>query len=388
MRGNITRRGKSSWRLKYDVGSDSDRQIAYVTVRGTGKQAEAELAKRLNELAEGRYVAPTVETVESYARHWLANIAPAERSPLTLERYTSIIRAHIIPRLGPIPLQALDGKAIDGFYAHCRKQGRRDGAGLASGTLQNVHRLLSQVLRSAVKAKKLARSPIDDVETQPKPKRKKIEVLDESEIATLLAHLKGHWLYMPTVLAAYTGMRRGEVLGLRWRDIDFDKGILQIAQAIELIGGKICVTAPKTERSSRTINLPASLLPELIQHRKEQAALRLKLGLGKSDLVFTSPEGRAIHPVVFCNTFTCKTRAAGLKTKFHALRHLHITYLLKNGVPVHVVSARAGHSRASITLDAYSHLLGDEDELAAKQADEILRGALGANSVPTASKRH
>jgi Phage integrase family/Phage integrase, N-terminal SAM-like domain len=208
-----------------------DALYAPVTFRGTRKQAEAELAKRLSELAEGRYVAPTVETVESYARHWLVNIAPAERSLLTLERYTSIIRAHIIPRLGPIPLQALDGKAIDGFYAHCRKQGRRDG-------------------------------------------------------------------------------------------------------------------------------------------------------------FFTSPEGSAIHPVVFCNTFTCKTRAAGLKTKFHALRHLHITYLLKNGVPVHVVSARAGHSRASITLDAYSHLLGDENELAAKQADEILRGALGANPVPTASKRH
>jgi len=175
MRGNITRRGKSSWRLKYD-GTGSERQIAYVTVRGTRKQAEAELAKRLTELADGRYVAPTVETVESYARHWLANIAPAERSPLTLERYTSIIRTHIIPRLGPIALQALDGKAIDGFYAHCRKEGRRDGAGLASGTLQNVHRLLSQVLRSAVKAKKLARSPMDDVETKPKSKRKKIEV--------------------------------------------------------------------------------------------------------------------------------------------------------------------------------------------------------------------
>ena len=101
-----------------------------MSFRGTRKQAEAELAKRLSELAEGRYVAPTVETVESYARHWLVNIAPAERSPLPLERYTSIIRAHIIPRLGPIPLQALDGKAFDGFYAHCRKQGRRDGAGL------------------------------------------------------------------------------------------------------------------------------------------------------------------------------------------------------------------------------------------------------------------
>jgi integrase len=183
---------------------------------------------------------------------------------------------------------------------------------------------------------------MDDVQTRPKPKRKKIHVLDEAELATLLAHLKGHWLYMPTLLAAYTGMRRGEVLGLRWRDIDFDKGTLQVAQTIELIDSKVCVTAPKTDRSSRTINLPASLLPELIEHRKDQAALRLKLGLGKPDLVFTSPEGKAIHPVVFCNAFTSKTRAAGLKTKFHALRHLHITYLLKSGVPVHVVSARAG----------------------------------------------
>ena len=353
--------------------------IQYQTVHGTRKVAEAALAKRLNELSEGRYVAPTFETVESHARHWLENIASAERSPLTVERYTSIIKAHIIPRLGSIPLQALDGKAIDGFYAHCRKQGRRDGGGLASGTLQNVHRLLAQLLRSAVKAKKLA---------QPKPKRKKIEVLDEAELATLLANIKGHWLYMPTLLAAYTGMRRGEVLGLRWRDIDFDKGTLRVAQTIELIGGKVSVTTPKTDRSYRTINLPASLLPELIQHRREQAALRLKLGLGKPDLVFTSLEGKAIHPVVFCNSFAVKTRAAGLKTKFHALRHLHITYLLKSGVPVHVVSARAGHSRASITLDAYSHLLGDEDALAAKQADEILSRALGANPVPTTSDRH
>ena len=125
-----------------------------------------------------------------------------------------------------------------------------------------------------------------------------------------------------------------------------------------------------------------------MHHPGDARALQLKLGLGKTDLVFTSPDGKAIHPVAFCNAFTHKTRAAGLKTKFHALRHLHITYLLKSDVPVHVVSARAGHSRASITLDAYSHLLGDEDELAAKQADQILRGALGANPVPKASKNH
>src|SRR6516165_439947 len=105
MRGNITRRGKSSWRLKFDVGTGTERKIAYVTVRGTRKEAEAELAKRLNEHAEGRYVPPTVETVESYARHWIADIAPTSRATITIERYQTLLRAHIIPGLGAIELQ-------------------------------------------------------------------------------------------------------------------------------------------------------------------------------------------------------------------------------------------------------------------------------------------
>jgi Phage integrase, N-terminal SAM-like domain len=101
MRGNITRRGKSSWRLKYDVGTGTERKIAYVTVRGTRKQAEAELAKRLNELAEGRYVARSLETLGSYANHWLTNIAPAKSGPSSLAQYETVIRTHILPELGP-----------------------------------------------------------------------------------------------------------------------------------------------------------------------------------------------------------------------------------------------------------------------------------------------
>jgi integrase len=314
----------------------------------------------------------------------LEHIAPADRSPLTVERYSSLIKAHIIPGLGTIELQALDGGAIDRFYAHCRKEGRRHGGGLSSVTLHNVHRMLSQILSSAVKARRIARSPIDDVQTKPKPKRKKIEVLSEAELATLLRHLRGHWLYMPTLIAASTGLRRGEVLGLRWHDIDFTKGTLQVTQSVEVIGGEICLTEPKTDRSRRTLKLPASLLPELTRHRKEQAELRLRLGLGKADLVFTSPEGAMLNPTVFSETFARQVRSAGVRaTKFHGLRHLHISHLLKSGEPVHVVSARAGHARPSITLDAYSHLLGGEDDQAAEQADNMLRRALGANPVPT-----
>jgi integrase len=116
-------------------------------------------------------------------------------------------------------------------------------------SLHNVHRMLSQLLKSAVKAKLIARSSIDDVQTKTKPKRKKVEVLDEGELACLLAHLKGHWLYMPTLLAAYTGLRRGEVLALRWKDINFAESSLTVAQSVDIVRGKLVVAEPKTDRS-------------------------------------------------------------------------------------------------------------------------------------------
>jgi integrase len=372
MRGNITRRGKSSWRLKYDVGTDPEtgkRLIQYQTVHGTRKVAEAALAKRLHELSEGRYVAPTVETVESYSRHWIENIAPASRAAITVERYQTLVRAHIVPGLGSIELQKLDGPAIDRFYAARRQMG------LAPLTLHHVHSLLSQILKSAVKAKKLVRSPAADIETKPKCKRRdNIEVLDESELSRLLDHLKGHWLYMPTLLAASTGLRRGEVLALRWQNVDLQKGTLEVTQAAEVVGGKLGVKRPKTDRSARTIKMPSALVSQLERHRKEQLEQRLRLGLGgRSELVFTSPLGEMLRPDSVSEAFVNKVADAGLKPiTFHGLRHTHITLLLKSGVPVHVVSARAGHAKPSITLDTYSHLLGGEDNDAAKQSEEIL----------------
>jgi integrase len=378
MRGNITRRGKHSWRIKFDAGTDQDgkRLIQYQTVNGTKRDAEAELAKRLNELSEGRYVAPTVETVGSYALHWLESIAPVDRCAATVARYRTIITAHIVPGLGSVPLKDLDGAAIDRFYAHLRTKGHRYGGALSSMTVNHIHRRLSQILASAVKARKLARSPLSDIQTKPKPKRKPIRILDEAELAALLAYLKGRPLYMPALLAAYTGLRRGEVLALRWKDIDFTKAALQVAHALEVVDGKLTIVEPKTDRSKRTISLPASLIPELTHHRKEQAAWRLKLGLGKTDFVFTSPLGGMIDPTVFSESFTKEARGAGTPITFHGLRHSHITHLLRAGVPVHIVSARAGHARPSITLDTYSHLLGGDDEKAAELADAMLLRAL------------
>ena len=246
---------------------------------------------------------------------------------------------------------------------------------MAPFTLRDIDSLLGQILESAVKAKKLARSPKADIQTKPKGKRRdKIEVLTEAELADLLEHLKGHWLYMPTLLAAGTGLRRGEVLGLRWQDVDFKKGTLQVTQAVEIVGGKIAIKPPKTERSSRTIKLPEALKSQLGRHRKEQLEQRLKVGLGgRSELFFTRSLGEPVNPDWLTEPFAKRVKAAGLKPiTFHGLRHTHITLLLKSGVPVHVVSARAGHSRPSITLDTYCHLLGGEDNDAAREAEAIL----------------
>jgi integrase len=195
MRGNITRRGKRSWRLKYDVGmgADGKRQIACKTVKGTRKDAEAELARLLTDLAQGRYVARSIETVETYSNHWLTNIAPAKNGPSSLAQYASVIRTHILPELGTIELQKLDGGAIDRLYALCPMRG------LAPVTMGNLHAVLKRILKSAVNAGKLASSPMERVQTEPSTKPREVEVLDEEQIGKLLDHLKGHWLYLPTL---------------------------------------------------------------------------------------------------------------------------------------------------------------------------------------------
>ena len=376
MRGCIVRRGKSSWRLKFDVGTadNGQRKIRYETIRGTKRKAEDALACRLNEIAEGRYVPPTVETLGTYARHWLVSIAPVDRSPLTLAIYRTLINVHIIPGIGDVPLKALTCKTIDAFYADRRMKGKRYGGGLSSSTMGNLHRLLALLLKSAVKARLIAASPIQDVQTKPKPKRKNIVILDEAELAALLGHLHGGPSYLPALVSAYTGLRRGEICGLRWRDLDLKKATLQVSQQVQNIGGKLVTLIPKTDRSRRTIRLPASLPPALKEHRKEQSTLRLQLGLGKDplDLVFTDPLGRQLDPDAFSKSFTAEAAAVKPVT-FHALRHSHITHMLRNGVPLHIVSARAGHSNPNITLSTYAHLLGGDDDRAAEQAEAMLK---------------
>ena len=175
-----------------------------------------------------------------------------------------MIRLHIAPALGTVELQKLDGSRIDAFYTRLAKAGRVDGkGGLSPQTCRHIHRLLGQILGSAVKAGKLRTSPMAAVQTAPKVKRADIQVLDDDELTALFASLEGKPLYMPVLVAASTGLRRSEVLALRWSDIDIDKATLAVAQVVELVGWAVTLKEPKTDHSRRTVILPAQLVSGL-----------------------------------------------------------------------------------------------------------------------------
>jgi integrase len=345
------------------------------TVRGTKADAVTVLSKRLAERGENRLIERSAISVAQYARHWLSTIAPVKTSGKTRERYGELIENHLIPNIGMVELQKLDGPQIDIFYATLGKSGRRDGnGGLSPQTVRHIHRLLSLILASAVKAKKLTASPMAAVQTTPKVRRPDIQILNDAELAKLFSHLKGHSLYAPVLLAASTGMRRGEVLALRWEDVNLDKAILGVAQVVELVGGKLSVKEPKTERSRRTIALPARLVEELRSYRKEQLEYCLKIGVGRFELVFPNWDGSLRNPAHFTKAFSREVVAAKLPhVTFHGLRHTHITHLLRSNVPVHVVSARAGHANPTVTLNIYAHLLPGQQEGAAAVIDAALR---------------
>lgn len=167
-------------------------------------------------------------------------------------------------------------------------------------------------------------------------------------------------MYVPVLVAATTGLRRGEVFGLRWKDIDLEESVLSVSQALEQTRSGLRFKAPKTARGRRTISLPSITVEQLREHRVEQAKERLALGLGKhsQDLVFTEVDGAPVNIERVLRKFSQKVGVLGLPlVTFHGLRQTHITNLLKAGVHPKIASERAGHASISITLDTYSHVV-------------------------------
>ncbi len=287
----------------------------------------------------------------------------------------------LIPHLGAIKLSKLRPIDIQGFYAEALKSGHKQRAGgLSARTVLHYHRILSQALKQAVKWQLLPRNPAGAVDP-PKPEHREMIALDEDQTATLIDRVKGTALYVPVLLAVTTGLRRGEVLALRWCDVDLDRAALAVTRTLEKTReGGLRFKQPKTRKSRRTISLPSIAVGALRKHRAEQVELYLSLGVGwnENGLVCTRLDGEPINPNTLTSGFASLVRQMDIpRVRFHDLRHTHATQLLKEGVHPKVAQERLGHATIAVTLDLYSHVMPGMQEDAALRVDRALKAALG-----------
>ncbi len=379
MRGNITRRGARSYRLKYDAGerdrATGARLIEYVTVRGTRKDAERELTRILTALDKGTHIEPHKLTVAEYLERWLVDHAKHRVAAKTFERYAEFVLKHLMPALGAHQLAKLAPLHIQNCHGKALASGRRDGrGGLSARTVVHHHRVLSEALKQAVRWRLLAINPCELVDP-PRPARREMNILDEAQTGALIGAAESSRIGVTVLLAATTGMRRGEILALRWRDLDLERRTLSVVRTLEETKKGLSFKEPKTERSRRTIMLPQVSVEALRRHRAKQASDRLRAGRAWADhdLVCTDALGEPIRPDYLTHAFTKLVARLGLNVRFHDLRHSHMSHLLAAGVHPKVASERAGHASVSFTLDTYSHVLPGLQEDAAERIDAALR---------------
>jgi len=364
MKGHLQRRGERSWRLKYDVGSDAvgDRQTRYVTLRGTKAEAQKAAAKILATVATGTHVDPSSETVCDFVERWLRDWGTANLSALTLEGYSQMLRKHLCARVGSVPIQRLRASDLQAAYAAMARDG------LADRTRLHLHRIVHVMFKHAVQWGILPRN-IADMLDAPRVRAHEIEVLKPGQVQAVLEALRGQPLRLIAAVALATGLRRGELLALRWQDLDLDGGTLRVEQALEQTQrGGLVFKAPKTRHGRRTVTLPVSTVALLRDHWKAQQEQRLALGLGKAPddaLVFPDWDGSPRAPRTLTQQWQKQMKTVGLKATFHSLRHTHASTLIAAGLDVLTVSRRLGHGSPAITLTVYGHLFKPDDRAAA-----------------------
>lgn len=282
-----------------------------------------------------------------------------------------------MPALGNLPIAKLAPVHIRGFYNTLAEGGRSDGKDgpLAPRSRRQVHRVLSQALARAVGDQVIARNPCDVFRRQlPKVERKEMTTLDAEQSAALLDALREDRLYWPAMLALASGMRRGEILALRWRNVDLDRGSLHLVESLEQTKkGGVRFKPPKSGRG-RSIVLPTFAVDELRRRRREQAEELLKAGVRQSGatLVCARADGEPFSPFSLTHAFfqfIAKSRGDLPRIRFHDLRHTHATALLAAGVHPKVVQERLGHATVTLTLDLYSHVVPSMQEDAVAKID-------------------
>lgn len=381
-RGSIKEKRDGVFLVSVFLGCDANGKRKYVAkqVKGTIKQAQKVLTESLRDLDSGTFVEPTSLPLTEYLDRWLETAARPRVTERTHGSYKRLLNHHAKPELGQRKLTDLRPLHIQKLYTEMQRRGS------SARTVRYVHAVLSSALKQAVKWGMLPRNPAECAEL-PKQTRKEMHALSPDEAAGFLqAAASDRWSVL-FAFALATGMRPGEYLGLQWKDIDLESGTVMVRRALiwRDKGGGWRFGEPKTARSRRLIPLPASTLRALAQHKRQQAAERLKAGAAYqlNDFVFATPEGGPLMPGNLKRRHLLPIlERANLPISFrlYDLRHTCATLLLAAGEHPKVVSERLGHASITLTLDVYSHVLPTMQKAASQKLESLLYGKTGTSS--------
>lgn len=395
MRGHITKRGKDSYSIAISLGKDAATgryKQQWVSVKGTKKDAEKKLSEILNQLDNGTFIKPGKTTLGEYLDKWLRDYVKPNLAPRTAEGYDHIINRHISPSLGKITLTQLKPEHLQHYYSEKLLGGRCDGkGGLSPRSVRHHHITLHDALEHAVKMGLLNRNVASAV-SPPRYQRPQWHTLSELDISNVLKAAQETPYYALFYTAIFTGMRRSELLALRWCDLDLLLCQAYVIRTLHhLRTGEIVFRQPKSAKGRRMVSLPPSLALLLQKHKDKTFEQRIELGIPLTDdnLVFSDLEGKPLLPDTITHAWIKLSRRIGLEgVRLHDLRHTQASLMLKQGVHPKIVQERLGHSSIQITLDTYSHVAPGLQEAAAKRFDEAL--AIGHNnnikSVPLANR--
>jgi len=379
MKGHVRERSPGNWAIVIDLYDDAGkRRRKWHTFHTTSKRkAEEECARLITAMKNGTYIEATKQTVAEFLDEWLAFIKPSV-APKTHERYSEILQKGVAPLIGDVTLAKLKTDRIDAAFSKALSTGRRDGkGGLSPRTVHHMRRVLIKALNQAVTWDRLVKNPALAT-TAPKVERKQMLAYDAAQTAALLEAMRPTRMFVPVVLAVLCGLRRGEILALRWRDIDLTGKSISVTRSAEQTKEGIRYKETKSGRS-RTVALSNGTVEDLKSHRARQAEELLRLGIRphEDSFVVAQYDGRPLQPRSLTHEWMRLIKKTALpRIRFHDLRHTHASQMLAAGVHPKIASERLGHSTIGITLDLYSHVMPGMQADAAEQVDAAIRRAV------------
>ena len=362
MKGHVRERGNGRWyaviETRDGVGKRKRKWVSLPDCKGK-RDAQTACGKLITEMNGGSYVEPSRTTLAQFFDRWLKHIKP-NVSPRTYERYEQIATKNIGPLLGGKILSKLQPIEISEAYGKALDNGRCDGkGGLSPRSVHHMHRILYSALNQAERWKLINRNPAALLEKRDRPKieHKPVKTIDTATTAVVFDAARERRLFIPLVLAALCGLRRGEITALRWRSVDLDNGQLAVVASTEQTDKGLIREKEAKCGKTRTVALPSLAVEELRRWRLQQAQELLVLGIRADDSwhVVTQADGSPLQPRSLTHVVSAFLKEWGVT--LHKLRHSHASHLLASNVHPKIVQERLGHSSIAITLDMYSHVL-------------------------------